>query len=134
MQVVAHPQREILGWLTARCPYDPSPHAVALGVERDGELVGAVAYDDFNGASMAMHCAGEGAWLSRAVLRCLFDYPFRRAGVRAVVGTVSSSNERALSLNRRLGFVERGRVPDADPDGDIVVMSMTRGECRWIED
>lgn len=105
---------------------------VVLGIERDGRIVGAVAYTDFNGASMAMHCAGKGAWLSRRVLEHLFHYPFVVAGCKTVIATVPSDNARALSLNARLGFKELARVPDADPDGDIVIMAMRRAECRWI--
>lgn len=112
--------------------YSPRWDDVVLGVERDGVLVGAVAYADFNGASMQMHCAGEGAWLSRRVLRHLFDYPFNVARCRVVIATVPATNARALSLNARLGFREVGRVPDAYPDADMVVMAMRRSECRWI--
>lgn len=119
-------------YIATRGLYTPCKRDVVLGVELDGSIVGAVAYADYNGASMQMHCAGEGAWLSRAVLRCLFHYPFVVADCRTVIATVPSDNARALNMNARLGFRELARVPDADPAGDIVIMVMRRAECRWL--
>ena len=65
------------------------------------------------------------------------------AGVRAMamvpalscfsVGTISSGNKELLAFNGRLGFTEECRIKDAYPDGDMVVLSMTRDQCPWLK-
>jgi hypothetical protein len=34
---------------------------------------------------------------------------------------------------KRIGFVEEGRLRQALPHGDLLILGMTRQECRWID-
>ena len=106
----------------------------AIGLQRDGELVAGVLYEDYNGANVVMHVAsdGTGAWLTKAYLRTCFDYPFRQLGCRRVTGIVPSSNEKALAFDQHLGFEVEATLSDAHSDGDLIVLRMKREDCRWI--
>ena len=47
-------------------------------------------------------------------------------------GQVPASNVRALEFDRKLGFIEETRIKDVFPDGDLVVLSMKREDCKWL--
>jgi hypothetical protein len=46
---------------------------------------------------------------------------------------VPSNNEKALKLDRHIGFKEVARIPNAVAEGvDYIVMCMEKSECRWL--
>lgn len=108
--------------------------AVLVGWERMGRIIACVAYDNFNGASICMHVAGEGKrWLTREYLRFCFAYPFEQLKVRKVLGLVPSTNADAIKFDEHLGFVREAVISEAVPGGDLIVYSMTREQCRHLE-
>ena len=115
------------------CPRIGMPITPMNGIAqvRDGQIVGAAGFTDWMDCSVQMHCAGDSAWLSRSFLQAVFGYAFAEKPV--VIGCVGSGNERALRLNRKLGFTVNGRIDGAHADGALVIMSMRRGECRWLK-
>ena len=99
----------------------------------DGAFVGGAAYGNFTGRSCEMHTAGvRPRWVSRDLLWTCFDYPFTQLGVEKVFGRVQASNEAALKFDFNLGFREEARLKDVYPDGDLVILSMYRQDCRWL--
>jgi len=112
----------------------------AIGVVRDGQLIGGVIYTEYREIApgchdMRMHCAGDPGWLTRATLRAFFGYPFHQLGCIRVTATVARANRRALDMNRRLGFVIEGCIRDGyGPGRDGLLLGMLRRDCRWIED
>lgn len=104
-----------------------------LSVLHDGELAGGVIYTNFNVRSVQIHVAAfTPKWLTRDFLWMCFDWPFNRMGVDVVYGPVDSSNDHALQFDLRLGFVEEARLVGGSPTGDIVILSMRRHQCRWL--
>lgn len=101
----------------------------------DCQQIAGVLFNEFNGASIQMHVAAEpGAkWLNRAYLGICFGYAFRQCKVNKVLGYVGSQNLVAQRFDKHLGFKEETRIPDAHPDGELIIYSMTRDECRWLE-
>lgn len=105
-----------------------------VGLEQNGALVAGILYDHFNGASIQMHVASEGKhWLNREYLWFAFHYPFEQLKVRKVIGVVPSVNEAALRFDRHLGFTDEGCIKDAHPQGDLVLLTMTKDQCRHLE-
>jgi hypothetical protein len=103
-------------------------------VSRDGKhLLGVVGYDNYNGASVQMHVAGEPGWVDRTILFATFDYPFRVMKCNMVLGFVPSGNKDAIQFNTRLGFKIENELQGAHPDGSLLIMVMRREECRWLE-
>lgn len=108
--------------------------SATIGLERAGQLVGGVLLDHYNGRSIAMHVAGEGArWCTREFRRAVFGYAFRYLGVHKVLGLVDASNVRAQRFDEHLGFRLEARITDAAPGGDLLIYSMTAAECRHME-
>lgn len=105
-----------------------------IGLERNGELCAVVGYEDFNGASVRMHvAAAEGKrWMVREYLWFCFYYPFEQLGVKQLIGLVDSSNTRALAFDKHLGFKRVAVIPEACKNGDLVILTMSRSECRFL--
>lgn len=105
-----------------------------IGMERGGELIAGVLFDNWNGRSMAMHVAGEGAhWLTRTYLRVAFTYAFGQMKVAKLIGLVDAANEPACRFDEHLGFHLEARIADAAPKGDLLLYTMTAAQCRYLE-
>lgn len=100
-----------------------------------GRIIGVVAFNGFNGRTCSIHSAGDGNWISREFLRAAFTYPFETCNIIQIFGMVSDDNERAIKLNRHLGFEVMQRIRHGwDEQHDLVVMGMHRSQCRWLQD
>lgn len=112
--------------------FNPKADVVIARVE-DEKLLGGVILRDWTGASILMHVAGfTPNWLNRDFLWTCFHYPFVQLGCKKVLALVSSGNLHAIDFDKRIGFKEEYRIKDADPLGDLVLMSMRPEECRWL--
>lgn len=111
--------------------YEPST-STAIGMEEGGKLTAGVLYDQFNGRSICMHVAVERP-VSRTFTRTCFEYPFNQLKVHKVMGLVDSDNAKALRFDRHLGFVQEARIKGAGKTGDLIILTMTRAQCRWIK-
>lgn len=106
-----------------------------IGWSKNGELVAGVLFDNYIGGSVQMHVAAVGKrWMVREYLNYCFKYPFDQLGVKKIVGLVDSMNSAALNFDRHLGFVEEAVIAGAGREGDIVILSMTRDQCRFLKD
>lgn len=105
-----------------------------IGVERLGELIAGIVYDNFNGANICMHVGARPGvnWVSRKLLRLVFGYPFEQLGCRRVTGLVPETNLRSRRFCEHLGFDLETRIRGGHPDGDVLVYSMFRENCRWL--
>jgi RimJ/RimL family protein N-acetyltransferase len=106
--------------------------SVAIGLERDGKIVAGTVYENWNGVSVVCHIAWER--VTPAYMAAVYDYPFNVANVDKIIGPISSNHTRALALVSKMGFSEEARIKGAAHDsGDIVLMTMTPNECRYLE-
>lgn len=120
-------------WVQERMPYLVVwPDGVAIGVERDGDIIGGVVYEDSTPCNVNMHCAGEGYWMTREAMRAFFIVPFLEWGKRRVTGLVPAGNDPMLRMMGHLGFTQEGYCRDAFPDDDLVIFGMRRDECKFI--
>ncbi|MEM1149290.1 MAG: hypothetical protein AAGI03_01865 [Pseudomonadota bacterium] len=122
-------------FLKHHIPWHQPTSDPTIGVRKNGKLVAAVAYSDFNGAHMIATIAavpGSG-WADRTTLFTLFAYPFIQMECKAITVLVAASNPRSLNLATKLGFKGEAIVTYAAHDGtDLLVLKMKRGECRWL--
>lgn len=108
--------------------------ATAIGLMEDGELIAGVVFDSWNGASCCMHVAAQEGkkWMTPSYLKVCFAYPFHQLKVNKILGLVGSKNEAALQFDLHLGFVPEATLEGAHPDGSLLVLSMTKAQCRWL--
>ena len=120
-------------WVCQRAGGDFRVGGSAVGLEKHGQLVAGVIFDNFNGASLYMHVAAEGKhWLNREFLWFTFYYAFTIMRANVLIGLVGSKNDAALHFDKNLGFVETCRIPGAHPDGELVILTMTQQQCRFL--
>lgn len=113
--------------------FEPSTSTAIGWMQSDGTLSAGTVYDMFNGRSICMHVAAEKP-VTRNFLNTCFSYAFDQLGVQKAIGLVDSTNDAALRFDRKLGFVEEARIADAGKTGDLVLLTMTRQQCRWIKE
>lgn len=105
-----------------------------IGLESGGALIAGVLFDNFNGKAVQMHVASDGTkrWMTREYLAVCFDYPFNQLKVKKVVGLVDSANDDAKRFDLALGFQHEATLKDAGRCGDLLLLTMTRAQCRFL--
>jgi hypothetical protein len=71
--------------------------------------------------------------MTKDFLKITFDYPFNKLKLKVIIGAVPGNNEKALKLDRHLGFVEIANIADAHKDGDLVLLTMRPEQCKWLK-
>ena len=104
----------------------------AIGRLVDGELVAGVLYEDWNGANIVCHIAGEGNWATRGYLATIFDFPFRQVGAKRITVPVSSKNDRCIALVSRMGFTIEAELSQATPGANLLLFVMFRESCKYL--
>lgn len=131
--IATHDQVTLSNWLCSRIGLVPTSDLKCIGNVLNGHLKGVVGYDNYNGASIMMHSAGDDPWLTKQMLRAVFDYPFNVCKCNVVIGLVPSGNLQARKFNEHIGFKVQCVLEGAHPDGALVLMTMKRGECRFLD-
>jgi len=133
MIILQHMQHGFMIAHRAGTGFDPNLDKVISRVDADGKLLGGIVYTEFTGRTVRMHMAGaHRRWATLELIWLAFDYPFNQLQVERVLATVPSTNAEALKIDRQLGFKDIAVIPDAVPFGDLIVLSMMRNECRWL--
>jgi len=126
----------VVSWVINRCaPVVATPDAIGLGWEHNGKIVAGVMYEEYTEASIHATIAVEsGSVIQRGFLWAMFDYPFGQMGVKKIIVQISSANEASENLAMHLGFTLEARIKDAYLDGDRLIYTMTKDNCRWLGD
>jgi hypothetical protein len=45
---------------------------------------------------------------------------------------MEASNDEAIKLNRHLGFQDKALIEDAHEHGDLLLMTMRKEDCKWL--
>lgn len=109
-----------------------------MEVSPDGipeKLIAGALFSDFNEASVQVHLVAEpGAkWMTKFYLGFCFQYAFNQLRVRKLLGYVGEKNLTAQRFDEHIGFHLETSIPDAHPDGTLLIYSMTRAQCRWLD-
>jgi RimJ/RimL family protein N-acetyltransferase len=113
--------------------YIPTSAAQCIVCLDDGEPVAGAVYDNYTGKTIAAHIwIKSGGVPSRAWYGAIFDYPFNRLGVYKIIGQVKSVNLEAIRLDEHFGFVLEATVRGYYEDGDLLVYTMTKDQCRVL--
>jgi RimJ/RimL family protein N-acetyltransferase len=121
-------------------PYDFKDCKTIAMFDEKGVVVGVI-YDGFTCNSDAtyancnMHVAARkgSKWATRDFLYHAFSYPFNFMNCNRVTATVEQYNEKALKLNRRLGFKDEGVHREAYNGNDMIILGMLKRECKWLD-
>lgn len=102
-------------------------------IDEDGKLLGVVVLTRFTPWNCELSAASVSpkTW-SRAMLKAVFSYCFLDCNLSRITAVVEDGNITALEFDKRLGFVQEGRLKDWYGDKDGILLRMTRDECRWL--
>ena len=106
-----------------------------VGIDQDkNETVAACVMDNWTDNSVQCHFIVTNKMaLRHGFLQECCDFVFNHMGRQYVYGMVPGDNEKALKLNKHIGFTEKMRLPNAFKDGvDYVVMELKREDCKYI--
>jgi len=103
----------------------------AIGLEKNGVMIAGVIYENWNRASIFCHIAIEGR-MTKAYLKAIFDYPFNVCNVKKIIVPVVSNHVKSIKLVANMGFTEEARIVDGSQDGDIIFLTMTKENCRFL--
>ena len=121
-------------WVANKAAADPRSAFCALGYEVDGELVCGVFYEDYTGSSVTATIAIEpGTMFPREFLREMFSYPFSVWDCKKIIALVADTNEKSKAFVERLGFEREAEIADYYSDGSLIVYSMIKQKCRYLE-
>ena len=126
---------EVAEFVRVRAPHAESGFEkyVGIGVERDGQLIAGVVYDQYRGYSIHASIAStDPRWASRRILRVLFGYPFVQLKVRRITTYCGATMKDVRRFNERLGFTQEGLMRHGFDNDDCVIFGMLRDECKWI--
>jgi hypothetical protein len=130
-------QEEIFGpWLMKLLKTEWFPgRGSIIGLWEDG--VGPIAgclYESYNKASIIGHLAGVGKkWMNREYLWYCYYYPFEELKVNKIIGVVESDNLEAQKLDEHMGFTKEATLVGCAPKGDLIIYTMTKDQCRWLQ-
>ena len=126
----------LTGFLRHHAGVQPSTDMQCMGWVSEGRLVIVVGMNGFLGKVAQIHQAFAPDWhfSPREMLREVFKYAFVTAQRELLLGIVNSRNEKAMRMDEHLGFRELFRLPGVHDDGgDMVLMGMTKNECRYLD-
>ena len=118
-------------WVLAKLPWITGfGKCVSLAVIRDNRLVAAAIYNNYVKYDCQLtFVSDDPRWASRQVIRQILGLPFYELGVLRITTLTDATNEKALRLNEKLGFVREGLLRKASPAGngnDGVVCGLTK--------
>lgn len=107
--------------------------SVCIGSVIDGRIVAGVWYENFCQASITGHIAIEPHGLTKTFLYAILHYPFEVCGVNKIIAPVGPENEPSQSFCRKLGFRLEATITDAHPHGDLLLYTLRRADCKYLE-
>lgn len=105
------------------------PPFTAMGIEREGEIIGGVVFNNFEGGSLHVTVAGEG-W-TRSFLKAVGYYVFDMLGCRRM--TALTEYPAVVDLAQRLGGQVEGKLRDHFGDGrDATILGILRRDWPYV--
>ena len=135
-KIIFNDNKRVVKFVNKFQPINGGPDVQGIGLEKDGELIAGVLYDDYNGSNVWMHVAAVAGkrWLVREYLYICFRYPFQQLDLNRVTGWVEETNKDAVRFNEHLGFKKEAVLRKAGRYGqDVFLYVMHKQDCKWIK-
>ena len=124
----------VRAWVAKKLGINGFGPSTAIGIQKNGELIAGCVYHDYRDGQIESSLASSTkSWANRSVLYSLFAYPFLQVKANRLLVTCAENNEKAMKMNRQLGFVPEGILRELYYPNDGVVWGMLKQECKWIK-
>lgn len=110
-------------------------HQKGICLVKDGRVLAACVYEEFNGNNIWMHCCGTPGkqWLTRDFLMWSFHYPFVQLRANRISLWVEANNLASRRFVEHLGFELETTLSRAGKGGvDVRIYRMFRENCRYV--
>jgi|WetSurMetagenome_2_1015567.scaffolds.fasta_scaffold418514_2 RimJ/RimL family protein N-acetyltransferase len=127
--------KELGAWISEKVDVDYVEGNICFGTEKDGTVVGAVMFNNWNGSNVCVHQRMESHFaITRELLHTAFSYAFTYLKARRISGAVIGQNAKAIALNLHLGFELEAVFKDHFPgkDGTILHFVMWPEKCKYL--
>lgn len=105
----------------------------AIGVVDDEQVYGGVVFEDYTKVAIQVHIALAHPHVPiRKLLVTAAMYAYNQLGVDKILAMVKSANDESINFITKIGFRPEAMVVDVFPDGDLLIFSMTRSQCRFL--
>jgi RimJ/RimL family protein N-acetyltransferase len=106
-----------------------------IGIEKNGEIICGIIFDNHHQNSIQMHIAlKEKEKMTREFFYVWFGYAFNQLKVKKIIGVIDSTNIKVLKFGTHIGFIEEATIKDAGKHCDLIILTMTRQQCRFLKD
>ncbi len=124
----------VRAWVAKKLGINSFGPSTAIGIQKNGELIAGCVYHDYRDGQIESSLASSTkSWANRSVLYSLFAYPFLQVKANRLLVTCAENNEKAMKMNRQLGFVPEGILRELYYPNDGIVWGMLKQECKWIK-
>lgn len=116
-------------------PLVRTEHQTGIVLERDGEVIAAALYVEFNGTNVFVHLAGKPGrrWLTRDFLYWGFHYPFVQLNCKRITCWVEASNADSRRFVEHIGWTHEATLSGAGQNGvDVLIYRMFREDCKYV--
>lgn len=97
----------VVSFLAERVGSEPRRPLTALGVEKDGTIIGGIVFNEYNGSNIEISVAGDTKAFSPAFIRRVSRYIFDELGCLRV--SITTEKKDVVELAMRLGAQTEGR-------------------------
>jgi len=116
-------------FISERLGYSPCPPYSVMGIEHEGEIIGAVLFNQFEGAGVHVSAAGKGWTLP--FMRALGDYVYRQLGCERM--TLTTECEAVARYAERLGGKREGIIRSQfGPARDGIIVGVLKSEYLYL--
>lgn len=120
-------------WLETQLEFRFSDTATFIPSFKNGQFKGAAGFDNYSKDNIELFMAGnDPRWASKVFIKAVFNYVFNQLGCTRCTARVDADNATALNIDKKLGFVEEGRMRQANQGKDVIILGMLKNECRWL--
>lgn len=132
-QLIFNDKHRVDAFVRRLVPGSSLPGFRALGLERDGELVAGVLYENFTDSNVWCHIAAApgGHSMNAEFIHGIFTYPFEQLGLRCMRAYVKESNRPVRNFMINLGFRLDAVLEAAGDGGENMLIYWIKKEwCR----
>lgn len=135
MQVLFGADEIVKAWVANQLGYSgfSGPVHNAFGVADSSGLVGGTVFHNHypkEGVVEMTSASTDPRWLTRRMIRTIFNYAFEVLECQMVVMRISANNSRMLNIGRRFGFVEYTIPRLRGKNEDEVIMTFC--DDQWL--
>lgn len=102
--------------------------------DETGKILACCVADSFTVDGCCVHFAIDNPLvIRRGFFEAIARHLYIDRGRRRLWGMVPDNNDKAFKLDKKIGFTEVARIPNAIQEGiGYIIMELRREDCRWL--